>query len=57
MPLLWQVKDVENASDLRLEGGKIEFENVHFSYVDGYGLLGTGWDLLRNLAQECGAME
>lgn len=32
---LWQVKDVVNASDLRLEAGRIEFENVHFSYVDG----------------------
>lgn len=48
---------MENASELRLEGGKIEFENVHFSYVDGYGLLGTGWDLLRDLAQECRAMQ
>lgn len=36
---------MENASDLHLEGGKIEFENVHFSYVDGYGILGAGWDL------------
>lgn len=33
-----------NASDLRLEAGQIEFENVHFSYVDGYRVLGTGWD-------------
>uniref|UniRef100_A0A663FAA8 ATP-binding cassette sub-family B member 6 n=1 Tax=Aquila chrysaetos chrysaetos TaxID=223781 RepID=A0A663FAA8_AQUCH len=32
-----EVKDVVNASDLRLEAGRIEFENVHFSYVDGYG--------------------
>lgn len=31
-----------NAGDLRLEAGRIEFENVHFSYVDGYGVLGRG---------------
>lgn len=35
-----QVKDAVNAGDLRLEAGRIEFENVHFSYVDGYGALG-----------------
>lgn len=38
------MKDAVNASDLHLEGGQIEFENVHFSYLDGYGALGTGWD-------------
>lgn len=40
------MKDVVNASDLRLEAGQIEFENVHFSYLDGYGVLSIGWDLL-----------
>lgn len=35
-----QVKDAVNAGDLHLEAGRIEFENVHFSYVDGYGALG-----------------
>uniref|UniRef100_A0A8V5G102 ATP-binding cassette sub-family B member 6 n=1 Tax=Melopsittacus undulatus TaxID=13146 RepID=A0A8V5G102_MELUD len=34
-----EVKDVMNASDLRLEAGRIEFENVHFSYVDGKEIL------------------
>lgn len=40
---LRQVKDVVNAGDLRLEAGRIEFENVHFSYMDGYGAAGMGW--------------
>lgn len=40
---VWQVKDAVNAGDLRLEAGRIEFENVHFSYVDGYEMAGTGW--------------
>ena len=31
-----------NAGDLRLEAGRIEFENVHFSYVDGYGAADMG---------------
>ncbi|XP_077037659.1 ATP-binding cassette sub-family B member 6 isoform X2 [Agelaius phoeniceus] len=34
-----EVKDVVNASDLRLEAGQIEFENVHFSYIDGKEIL------------------
>uniref|UniRef100_A0A8C0FHA0 ATP-binding cassette sub-family B member 6 n=1 Tax=Bubo bubo TaxID=30461 RepID=A0A8C0FHA0_BUBBB len=34
-----EVKDVVNAGDLRLEAGRIEFENVHFSYVDGKEIL------------------
>uniref|UniRef100_A0A8B9DJ61 ATP-binding cassette sub-family B member 6 n=1 Tax=Anser cygnoides TaxID=8845 RepID=A0A8B9DJ61_ANSCY len=34
-----QVKDAVNAGDLRLEAGRIEFENVHFSYVDGKEIL------------------
>lgn len=57
----WQVKDAVNASDLRLEAGRIEFENVHFSYVDGYGVAGMGGRVgqvkLRGLAQGCGAGE
>ncbi|XP_064020718.1 ATP-binding cassette sub-family B member 6 isoform X2 [Pogoniulus pusillus] len=34
-----EVKDVVNARELRLEAGRIEFENVHFSYVDGKEIL------------------
>ncbi|XP_071418132.1 ATP-binding cassette sub-family B member 6 isoform X2 [Pithys albifrons albifrons] len=34
-----EVKDVVNASDLHLEAGQIEFENVHFSYMDGKEIL------------------
>nr|XP_009943607.1 PREDICTED: ATP-binding cassette sub-family B member 6, mitochondrial [Opisthocomus hoazin] len=34
-----EVKDAVNAGDLRLEAGRIEFENVHFSYVDGKEIL------------------
>ncbi|KFQ09415.1 hypothetical protein N330_07173, partial [Leptosomus discolor] len=34
-----EVKDMVNAGDLRLEAGRIEFENVHFSYVDGKEIL------------------
>ncbi|XP_010148107.1 PREDICTED: ATP-binding cassette sub-family B member 6, mitochondrial, partial [Eurypyga helias] len=34
-----EVKDAVNAGDLRLEAGRIEFENVHFSYVDGQEIL------------------
>ncbi|XP_010290613.1 PREDICTED: ATP-binding cassette sub-family B member 6, mitochondrial [Phaethon lepturus] len=34
-----EVKDAVNAGDLRLEDGRIEFENVHFSYVDGKEIL------------------
>ncbi|XP_009581688.1 PREDICTED: ATP-binding cassette sub-family B member 6, mitochondrial, partial [Fulmarus glacialis] len=34
-----EVKDVVNAGDLRLEAGRIEFENVHFSYMDGKEIL------------------
>ncbi|XP_050195949.1 ATP-binding cassette sub-family B member 6 isoform X1 [Myiozetetes cayanensis] len=34
-----EVKDVVNAGDLHLEAGKIEFENVHFSYMDGKEIL------------------
>lgn len=31
----WQVKDVPGAGDLRFLAGHVEFENVHFGYVDG----------------------
>uniref|UniRef100_A0A8D0KR33 ATP binding cassette subfamily B member 6 (Langereis blood group) n=1 Tax=Strix occidentalis caurina TaxID=311401 RepID=A0A8D0KR33_STROC len=34
-----EVKDAVNAGDLRLEAGRIEFENVHFSYMDGKEIL------------------
>ncbi|KGL77737.1 hypothetical protein N309_05890, partial [Tinamus guttatus] len=34
-----EVKDVVSAGDLRLEAGRIEFENVHFSYMDGKEIL------------------
>ncbi|XP_071667024.1 ATP-binding cassette sub-family B member 6 isoform X1 [Patagioenas fasciata] len=34
-----EVKDAVNAGDLRLVAGQIEFENVHFSYVDGKEIL------------------
>ncbi|KFW67666.1 hypothetical protein AS28_08295, partial [Pygoscelis adeliae] len=34
-----EVKDAVNAGDLHLEAGRIEFENVHFSYVDGKEIL------------------
>ncbi|XP_054237485.1 ATP-binding cassette sub-family B member 6 isoform X3 [Indicator indicator] len=34
-----EVKDVVNASNLHLEAGRIEFENVHFSYMDGKEIL------------------
>uniref|UniRef100_A0A8C6ZEQ9 ATP binding cassette subfamily B member 6 (LAN blood group) n=1 Tax=Nothoprocta perdicaria TaxID=30464 RepID=A0A8C6ZEQ9_NOTPE len=34
-----EVKDAVNAGDLRLEAGRIEFENVHFSYVEGKEIL------------------
>ncbi|XP_029460875.1 ATP-binding cassette sub-family B member 6, mitochondrial [Rhinatrema bivittatum] len=34
-----EVKDVVNAGDLRFPSGHIEFENVHFSYVDGREIL------------------
>lgn len=30
-----QVKDVPGAGPLRFHKGRIEFENVHFSYTDG----------------------
>nr|XP_042698898.1 ATP-binding cassette sub-family B member 6 [Chrysemys picta bellii] len=30
-----EVKDEVNAGDLRFRSGRIEFENVHFSYMDG----------------------
>ncbi|XP_075789030.1 ATP-binding cassette sub-family B member 6 isoform X2 [Pelodiscus sinensis] len=34
-----EVKDEVNAGDLRFHSGRIEFENVHFSYVDGREIL------------------
>ncbi|XP_063285369.1 ATP-binding cassette sub-family B member 6 [Pelobates fuscus] len=34
-----EVKDMVNAPELRFRDGKIEFENVHFSYVDGKEIL------------------
>ncbi|KAM8933378.1 ATP-binding cassette sub-family B member 6 [Pelodytes ibericus] len=34
-----EVKDVVNAPEMRFRTGKIEFENVHFSYVDGKDIL------------------
>ncbi|XP_053327347.1 ATP-binding cassette sub-family B member 6 [Spea bombifrons] len=34
-----EVKDVVNAPDLRFRSGRIEFENVHFSYLDGKEIL------------------
>ncbi|XP_068102109.1 ATP-binding cassette sub-family B member 6 [Hyperolius riggenbachi] len=34
-----EVKDVVNASPLRFRDGRIEFENVHFSYMDGREIL------------------
>ncbi|KAM4698649.1 ATP-binding cassette sub-family B member 6 [Rhinophrynus dorsalis] len=34
-----EVKDVVNAPPLRFRTGKIEFENVHFSYMDGKEIL------------------
>lgn len=34
------MKDAVNATELHLEAGRIEFENVHFSYIDGYGAAG-----------------
>uniref|UniRef100_A0A8C5Q543 ATP binding cassette subfamily B member 6 (LAN blood group) n=1 Tax=Leptobrachium leishanense TaxID=445787 RepID=A0A8C5Q543_9ANUR len=34
-----EVKDVVNAPELRFHAGKIEFENVHFSYLDGKEIL------------------
>lgn len=35
--LVWfQVKDDVNAGILQYKQGKIEFENVSFSYVEGY---------------------
>ncbi|XP_075037121.1 ATP-binding cassette sub-family B member 6 [Mixophyes fleayi] len=34
-----EVKDLVNASELRFRTGKIEFENVHFSYTDGREIL------------------
>uniref|UniRef100_A0A8C6Z5F1 ATP-binding cassette sub-family B member 6 n=1 Tax=Nothoprocta perdicaria TaxID=30464 RepID=A0A8C6Z5F1_NOTPE len=41
LPHLYEhmVKDAVNAGDLRLEAGRIEFENVHFSYVEGKEIL------------------
>lgn len=30
-----QVKDVVNAGSLQYKKGKVEFENVYFSYVNG----------------------
>uniref|UniRef100_A0A8C3HGX5 ATP binding cassette subfamily B member 6 (LAN blood group) n=1 Tax=Chrysemys picta bellii TaxID=8478 RepID=A0A8C3HGX5_CHRPI len=38
-----EVKDEVNAGDLRFRSGRIEFENVHFSYMDGpYGVGPSG---------------
>ncbi|KAM5124838.1 ATP-binding cassette sub-family B member 6 [Mantella aurantiaca] len=34
-----EVKDLVNADQLRFRSGKIEFENVHFSYTDGREIL------------------
>ncbi|XP_075465737.1 ATP-binding cassette sub-family B member 6 [Ascaphus truei] len=34
-----EVNDVVNAPELRFHSGKIEFENVHFSYMDGQEIL------------------
>ncbi|KYO44392.1 ATP-binding cassette sub-family B member 6, mitochondrial [Alligator mississippiensis] len=34
-----EVKDAVNAGDLRFQAGRVEFENVHFSYVDGKEIL------------------
>uniref|UniRef100_A0A8V0ZQQ4 ATP-binding cassette sub-family B member 6 n=2 Tax=Gallus gallus TaxID=9031 RepID=A0A8V0ZQQ4_CHICK len=34
-----EVKDAVNATELHLEAGRIEFENVHFSYIDGKEIL------------------
>ncbi|AWO95759.1 putative ATP-binding cassette sub-family B member 6 mitochondrial [Scophthalmus maximus] len=34
-----EVKDAENAGDLLYEQGKVEFENVYFSYTDGKEIL------------------
>ncbi|XP_069472975.1 ATP-binding cassette sub-family B member 6 [Ambystoma mexicanum] len=34
-----EVKDAVNAGDLRFKSGRIEFENVHFSYLDGKEIL------------------
>lgn len=34
-----EVKDLPNAGQLRFRSGKIEFENVHFSYTDGREIL------------------
>ncbi|XP_065416520.1 ATP-binding cassette sub-family B member 6 isoform X1 [Chrysemys picta bellii] len=34
-----EVKDEVNAGDLRFRSGRIEFENVHFSYMDGREIL------------------
>uniref|UniRef100_A0A8C8SHZ6 ATP-binding cassette sub-family B member 6 n=1 Tax=Pelusios castaneus TaxID=367368 RepID=A0A8C8SHZ6_9SAUR len=34
-----EVKDEVNAGDLHVHSGRIEFENVHFSYVDGREIL------------------
>ncbi|KAM4626385.1 ATP-binding cassette sub-family B member 6 [Discoglossus pictus] len=34
-----EVKDEVNAPELRFHSGKIEFENVHFSYMDGKEIL------------------
>uniref|UniRef100_A0A8C0H7T7 ATP binding cassette subfamily B member 6 (LAN blood group) n=1 Tax=Chelonoidis abingdonii TaxID=106734 RepID=A0A8C0H7T7_CHEAB len=43
-----EVKDQVNAGDLCFHSGRIEFENVHFSYMDGVtqgSTVGTGWVL------------
>lgn len=34
-----EVKDLVNAAQLRFRSGRIEFENVHFSYTDGREIL------------------
>ncbi|XP_019378371.1 PREDICTED: ATP-binding cassette sub-family B member 6, mitochondrial [Gavialis gangeticus] len=34
-----EVKDAVNAGDLRFQAGRVEFENVHFSYVAGKEIL------------------